>query len=39
MHNATGRAVPITWILVNIQLTVDLITNPIMLLNIRKVQG
>ena len=38
MHNATGRAVPLTWLLLNIQSTVELIANPIMLLNTRKVQ-
>ena len=39
MHNATGWAVPLTWILLNSQLTVDLIANPKMLMNIRKVRG
>ena len=39
MHNATSRAVTLTWILLNSQLTVDLIANPKMLLNIRKVRG
>ena len=39
MHNATGRAVPLTWLLLDSQSTVDLISNPKMLLNIRKVQG
>ena len=37
MHNATGQAVPLTWLLLDSQLTVDLIVNPRMLLNIRKV--
>ena len=39
MHNATGRVVPLTWILLDSQSTVDLIANPIMLLNIRKVRS
>ena len=39
MHNATGWAVPLTWILLDSQLTVDLIANPKMFLNIRKVQS
>ena len=39
IHNATGQAVPLTWILLNSQSTVDLIANPKMLLNIRKVWG
>ena len=39
MHNAPGRAVPLTWILLESQLTVDLIANPKILINIRKVQG
>ena len=39
MHKATGRTVPLTWILLNSQLTVDLIDNPKMLLNIRKDRG
>ena len=38
MHNATGRSVPLTWLLIESQLTVDLIANPKILLNIRKVQ-
>ena len=37
MHNATGQAVPLTWLLLDSQLTVDLIVDPRMLLNIRKV--
>ena len=39
MHNATRRAVPLTWLLLDSQLTVDLIANPKMLLNTRKVWG
>ena len=39
MHNSTGRAVPLTWLLLDSQLTVDLIANPRMLLNIRKVRS
>ena len=39
MHNATGRTVPLTWLLLDSQLTVDLIENPKILLNIRKVRG
>ena len=39
MHNATRRAVPLTWLLLYSQSMVDLIANPKMLLNIRKVQG
>ena len=39
MHNATRWAVPLTWILLDRQLTVDLIANPKMLLNIRKVRS
>ena len=38
MHNATGRAVPLTWLLLDSQSTVYLIVNPRMLLNIRKVR-
>ena len=38
MHNATGRAVPFKWLLLDSKSTVDLIANPIMLMNIRKVQ-
>ena len=37
MQNATGRAVPLTWLLLDIQYTVDLISNARILLNIRKV--
>ena len=39
MHNATRQAVPLTWLLLDIQLTVDLIANPKMLLNINNVRG
>ena len=39
MHNATGRAVPLTWLLLDSQSVVDLIANPRMLLNIRKVRS
>ena len=39
MHNDTGRAVPLTWILLDSQSTVDLISNPRMLLNIRRVRS
>ena len=37
-HNITGRALPLTWLLVNSQLTVHLIVNNKMLVNIRTVQ-
>ena len=39
MHNATGRAVTLTWILLNSKSTVDLIANPKMLVKPRKVRG
>ena len=39
MHNATGRSVPLIWLLLDSQSTVDLIANPKMLVNIRKVRG
>ena len=39
MHNATGQAVPLTWLLLNSQSTVDLIANSIMLLKISKVRS
>ena len=39
MHNDTGRAVPLTWLLLDSQSTVDLIANPRMLLNIRRVRS
>ena len=38
MHNNTRRAVPLTWLLLDSQSTVDLIANSKMLLNIRKVR-
>ena len=38
MQNATGRAVSLTWLLLDSQSTVDLVANPRVLLNIRKVQ-
>ena len=39
MHNATGRAVPLTWLLLYNKLTVELVANPRMLLDIRKVRS
>ena len=39
MHNDTGRAVPLTWFLLDSQSTLDLIANPRMLLKIRKVRS
>ena len=39
IHNATGRAVPLTWLLLNSQSTVDLIANPRIFLIIRKVRS
>ena len=39
MHNNTGREVPLKWILLDIQSTVDLIVNAKMLVNIGTVQG
>ena len=39
IHNATRRAVPLTWLLLDSQLSVDLIANPKILVNIRKVRG
>ena len=39
MRNNTGRAVPLTWLLLDIKSTVDLIANPRMLLNIRTVRS
>ena len=39
MHNDTGQAVPLTWILLDSQSTVDLIANPRMLINIRRVRS
>ena len=37
IHNYTGWAVPLTWLLFGSQSTVDLIANPKMLLNTKKV--
>ena len=37
-HNASGRAVPLTWLLLDSQSTVDLIANPKVMANIRKVR-
>ena len=39
MQNDTGRAVPLTWLLLDGQSTVDLITNPRILLNSRKLRS
>ena len=39
MHNNTGQAVPLTWLLLDSQSKVDLIANPRLLLNIRKVRS
>ena len=39
MHNTTGLAVPLTWLLLNSQSTVDLIANEEMMVNIRTVRG
>ena len=39
MHNTNKRAVPLTWILFDSHLMVDLIVNAKMLVNIRKVWG
>ena len=39
MHNTTGRAVPLTCLLLDSQSAVDLIANPRILLSIRKVQS
>ena len=38
-NNTTRRAVPLTWLLLNSQSTVDLIVNKKMLVNIRKMRG
>ena len=38
MHDDIGPAVPLTWLLLYRQSTVDLVANPSMLLNISKVQ-
>ena len=39
IHNNTGRAVPLKWLLLYIQPTVDLIANENMLVNIKKARG
>ena len=39
MNNDTGQAVPLTWLLLDSQSMVDLIANPRLLLNIRKVRS
>ena len=39
MHYTTGRAVPLKWLLLDSQLTVDLIVNAKILLKIREVWG
>ena len=39
MHNATGRAVLLVWLLLDSKSMVDLILNPKMLLNVRKMWG
>ena len=39
MHNDTGRAVPLTWLLLDSQSTVDLIANEKILVNISTVQS
>ena len=39
MHNATGRAVPLTCLLLDSQLTVELTPNPRIFLNIRRVRS
>ena len=39
MHNTTGCAVPLIWILLNSQLAVDLFAISKMLVNIRRMQG
>ena len=39
MHNATGQEVTLIWILLYSQSMVDLISNPKILVNIRKVRG
>ena len=38
IHNATGRAVTLTWLLLDSHSTVDLIANRNILVNIRKVR-
>ena len=39
MHNNTSHSVPLTWLLLNSQSTVDLIANEKMLVNIRNVRA
>ena len=39
MNNYTGQAVPLPWLLLDSQSTVELISNPRMLLNIRRVRS
>ena len=39
LHNSTGRAVPRTSLLLDSQLTIDLISNSKILVNTRKVRG
>ena len=39
MHNAIRYAVPLVWILLDGHLTVELIANANMMVNISKVQG
>ena len=39
MYNNTGRAVSLTWLLLDSQSTVDLIADPRMLLNIRRMRS
>ena len=39
MQNTTGRAVPLTWIILDSQFTVGLIANANMIVKIRKVRG
>ena len=39
MHNTTGCTLPLTWLLLGSQLTVDLIVNAKMLVNVRKMRG
>ena len=39
LHNSTGRILPLTWLLLNSQSTLDLIANEDMLVNTRTVRG
>ena len=39
MHNNAGQTVPLTWLLFDRQSMVDLITNPRMLMKIRRVRS